>query len=51
MNNVIIKGNINRQGKKIYHIPSGKYYEQTNPEEWFCTEQEAVQAGFKKSGE
>ena len=46
-----IKGNINRQGKKIYHIPSGKYYEQTNPEEWFCNEQEAVKAGFKKSGE
>ncbi|MEK5146365.1 thermonuclease family protein [Psychrobacillus sp. FSL K6-4615] len=46
-----IKGNINRQGKKIYHIPSGKYYEQTNPEEWFCTEQDAIQAGFKKSGE
>ncbi|MFZ0579041.1 MAG: thermonuclease family protein [Psychrobacillus psychrotolerans] len=46
-----IKGNINRQGKKIYHIHSGKYYEQTNPEEWFCTEQDAIQAGFKKSGE
>ena len=46
-----IKGNINRQGKKIYHIPSGKYYKQTNPEEWFCTEQEAIEAGFKKSGE
>lgn len=47
----IIKGNINRQGKKIYHIPSGKYYEQTNPEEWFCNEHEAIKAGFKKSGE
>ena len=46
-----IKGNINRQGKKIYHLPSGKYYEQTNPEEWFCTEHEAAQAGYKKSGE
>jgi micrococcal nuclease len=46
-----IKGNINRQGKKIYHVPSGKYYEQTNPEEWFCSEQEAITAGFKKSGE
>ena len=46
-----IKGNINRQGKKIYHLPTGKYYEQTNPEEWFCTEQEATKAGFKKSGE
>ncbi|MFJ7825158.1 thermonuclease family protein [Psychrobacillus sp. NPDC096623] len=46
-----IKGNINRQGKKIYHLPTGKYYEQTNPEEWFCTEQDATKAGFKKSGE
>ena len=23
----------------------------TKPEEWFCTEQEAVKAGFKKSGD
>lgn len=46
-----IKGNINRQGKKIYHIRGGKYYEQTNPEEWFCSEQEAQNAGYKKSGE
>ena len=47
----LIKGNINRENKKIYHIPSGKYYEQTKPEKWFCTEQQAVDAGFKKSGE
>lgn len=47
----LIKGNINRQGKKIYHIPSGKHYEETKPEQWFCTEKEAVNAGFKKSGE
>lgn len=45
-----IKGNINRQGKKIYHISSGKYYEQTNTEEWFCSEQEAIKAGFKRLG-
>lgn len=50
-NKCVIKGNINRQGKKIYHVPSGKYYEITNPEEWFCTEEEAVAAGYKKSGE
>jgi micrococcal nuclease len=47
----LIKGNINRENKKIYHIPSGKYYEQTKPEKWFCTEQQALDAGFKKSGE
>lgn len=46
-----IKGNINRQGKKIFHVPSGKYYEQTIPEKMFCTEKEAIQAGFKKSQE
>ena len=46
-----IKGNINRQGKKIYHVPTGKYYEQTNPEVWFCTELDAIGAGFKISGE
>ncbi|TQR15819.1 thermonuclease family protein [Psychrobacillus lasiicapitis] len=47
----LIKGNINRQGKKIYHIPTGKHYEETKPEEWFCSEEDAVKAGFKKSGE
>lgn len=47
----LIKGNINRENKKIYHIPAGKYYDQTKPEKWFCTEQQALDAGFKLSGE
>ncbi len=47
----LIKGNINSENKKIYHIPSGKYYDQTKPEKWFCTEQQALDAGFKLSGE
>ena len=47
----LIKGNINRENKKIYHIPSGKYYDQTKPEKWFCTEEQALEAGFKISGE
>lgn len=46
----LIKGNINRENKKIYHIPTGKYYDQTKPEKWFCSEQQALDAGFKKSG-
>ena len=46
-----IKGNINRSGKKIYHMPGEGSYEQTNPEEWFCTEQEAQQAGFRSTGQ
>lgn len=46
-----IKGNINRSGNKIYHLPSDSSYEQTNPEEWFCSEQEAKNAGFKGVGQ
>ncbi|CAH0345883.1 thermonuclease family protein [Bacillus sp. CECT 9360] len=44
-----IKGNINSGGEKIYHIPSGQYYGITKPEEMFCTEAEAKEAGFRKS--
>ncbi|MGE7764291.1 thermonuclease family protein [Peribacillus sp. NPDC096540] len=44
-----IKGNINSKGDKIYHIPTGQYYEITKPEELFCTEQDALNAGFRKS--
>lgn len=47
-----IKGNINRRGQKIYHLPGSEYYAATriNPatgERWFCTEEEAVQAGWR----
>jgi micrococcal nuclease len=44
-----IKGNINSSGDKIYHVESGRYYKITKPEKWFCTEKEAVDAGFRKS--
>jgi micrococcal nuclease len=44
-----IKGNINSSGEWIYHVETGRYYKITKPEEWFCTEQEAVEAGFRKS--
>lgn len=45
--NPTIKGNINSKGDKIYHIPSGSYYEVTKAEEMFCTEEEAKAAGFR----
>lgn len=44
-----IKGNINSSGEKIYHVESGRYYKITKPEKWFCSEQEAIDAGFRKS--
>lgn len=46
-----IKGNINRNGDKIYHMPGSHSYDQTNPEEWFCSEQEARDNGFRSAGQ
>ncbi|MBI3952786.1 MAG: hypothetical protein HY336_02420 [Candidatus Doudnabacteria bacterium] len=47
--NCKIKGNINSKGSKIYHIQGGAFYNQTNPEECFETEDQAQAAGFAKS--
>lgn len=44
-----IKGNINAKKEKIYHVPGGSSYNQTKAEVMFCTEEEAVAAGFRKS--
>jgi endonuclease YncB( thermonuclease family) len=44
-----IKGNRNRRGEWIYHLPGMPYYEQTRAEEMFCTEAEAQAAGYRKS--
>lgn len=50
-----IKGNISyRTGEKIYHLPGDAYYDRTvidesKGEEWFCTEDEAIDAGFRRS--
>ncbi|MBD1378966.1 sunset domain-containing protein [Metabacillus arenae] len=45
----LIKGNINAQGKLIYHVPEGQFYEITNAVEWFHTEEEANAAGYRRS--
>ena len=49
-----IKGNISKSGKRIYHVPGGRYYDQTGVntskgERWFCTEGEARAAGWRRS--
>jgi hypothetical protein len=45
-----IKGNLTTyNGEKIYHVPGGQFYEITDAEEMFCTEEEAEEAGFRKS--
>jgi endonuclease YncB( thermonuclease family) len=45
----LIKGNRNRRGEWIYHLPGMPYYNETRAEEMFCTEAEAVAAGYRRS--
>lgn len=44
-----IKGNRSRRGEWIYHLPGRPYYQQTRPEELFCTEEDAARAGYRPS--
>ena len=48
-NGCLIKGNRNRRGEWIYHLPGRPYYDQTRAEEMFCTEREARAAGYRRS--
>jgi endonuclease/exonuclease/phosphatase family metal-dependent hydrolase len=50
-----IKGNINSDGKRLYHLHSCPSYEETKidaaeGERWFATEAEALAAGWQKAG-
>ena len=50
----LIKGNISSSGEKIYHIPEGQYYSRTKitknkGEKWFCSEEDAIKMGWRKS--
>jgi len=49
-----IKGNVNTRGERIYHVPGQKYYNDTeisasHGERWFCSEEEARSAGWRRS--
>lgn len=51
----LIKGNISvTTDERIYHVPGQKYYDVTqidplSGERWFCSEDEARRAGWRKS--
>ncbi|MEA3322114.1 MAG: hypothetical protein U9Q88_19140 [Bacillota bacterium] len=45
----LIKANKNARGEYIYHVPGGVFYERTTPVEWFHTEEEAQEKGYRKS--
>jgi len=49
-----IKGNISRDGERIYHVPGGRWYNRTKIDEgqgerWFCSEAEARAAGWRRA--
>ena len=48
-NGCLIKGNRNRRGQWIYHLPGMPYYEQTRAEEVFCSEAAAQAAGYRRA--
>jgi hypothetical protein len=50
----LIKGNISGKGERIYHPPGCRYYSSTvidskRGERWFCSEREAVAAGWRRT--
>lgn len=51
----VIKGNISQStGERIYHVPGGEFYDKTVIDEaagetWFCSEADAIAAGWRKS--
>jgi endonuclease YncB( thermonuclease family) len=50
----IIKGNVNRNGERIYHMPNQRFYARINVEKgngrrWFCTPEEAEAAGWRRA--
>lgn len=50
----VIKGNIASDGERIYHVPGQENYDITviteaKGERWFCTEAEAIAAGWRKA--
>jgi hypothetical protein len=46
-----IKGNLNRKGERIYHLPGSLDYAKIKMaapgKRWFCTEEEAEAAGWR----
>lgn len=52
----VIKGNIGASGKRIYHMPGSRWYDETRisedkGEQWFCSEDAARDAGWRAVGE
>lgn len=49
-----IKGNISASGDRVFHVPGQQDYaatviDESRGEQWFCSEQEAINAGWRKA--
>ncbi|MBI2641211.1 thermonuclease family protein [Candidatus Roizmanbacteria bacterium] len=52
----VIKGNLDVNDKKFYHLPFFRHYASVvinfeHGDQWFCTEEEALRAGFTRARE
>lgn len=52
----LIKGNLDKLDNRYYHLPEFRHYDQVvinliSSDQWFCTEKEAIEAGFTKARE
>ncbi|TSC85262.1 MAG: nuclease [Microgenomates group bacterium Gr01-1014_16] len=52
----VVKGNYDIHGKRYYHLPEFRHYSQVvvnldKADRWFCSEAEAIEAGFTKARE
>lgn len=50
----LIKGNVSRNGERIYHVPGDRTYDRVRMDKgpdkrWFCTEEQAVAAGWRRA--
>jgi len=50
----IIKGNVNQNGERIYHVPGQEFYDKVRMDigkgkRWFCTSEEAEAAGWRRA--
>ena len=52
----LLKGNIAESGSRTYHVPGGQWYDKVRVdpatgEAYFCSEEDAVRAGFKRASQ
>jgi endonuclease YncB( thermonuclease family) len=50
----VIKGNVNQNGERIYHVPGQEFYDKVRMDigkgkRWFCTPEEAEAAGWRRA--